>query len=199
MSRSDTFNRSDGAIGTPSDSGSAWSVVNGTWEVSSNQARETGGAGTFQRCVLEASTSEAEVQVTLAAVASKQMAIAGRHSSGSNYWLCRCYGDSSLLRIYKVETGTQTFMDGYSGTVADGDVIRFRFEGNVITVYQNGTQRIQVTDSFNSTATQYGLVEAGFTGARWDDFSITDLTPSGFPAVLPFVVSSPVDWSQTEE
>jgi hypothetical protein len=64
-----------------------------------------------------------------------------------------------------------------STTPKTGDVLKVKFEGNVHTVYLNGVQAAQITDSHNQTATKCGFL-IYTTSARVDDFSIESLTSS---------------------
>src|SRR5689334_12682212 len=96
--RSDDFNRADNAstLGTPSDAGSAWSALEGTWGISSNQAYNptADGQGT---AALESSIADAQVQATLAT--SGGSGLIGRATDGNNYILF-ARADASNVKIY---------------------------------------------------------------------------------------------------
>lgn len=76
--------------------------------------------------------------------------------------------------------------NGVSMGVADGDVVKATHIGNTITVYKNGTQVLQATDSTYSTGSPgigfYDSVDSNWTGFGFSRFSATnvgDTTPPG--------------------
>lgn len=172
-SRSDNFNRADGAIGTPSDGGSAWVQESGTWAISTNRAHES--AVTAQAvCSLQSSASIVDVQAT--------MLEAGGLDSGACGLVARVADDSNYLlyipdgRLYKKVGGGFTLMAGFaSTTISNGDVLKLSVDGsNLITGYNNGSSIISTTDSAGSTNTKHGIRTHNESGWYFDTFSITD-------------------------
>ena len=77
-------------------------------------------------------------------------------------------------------------MDGVSMGVADGDVVKATHIGNTITVYKNGIQVLQATDSTYSTGSPgigfYDSVDTNWTSFGFSHFSamnVEDTTPPG--------------------
>lgn len=179
--RSDNFNRSDttSGLGTPSDGGSNWVAVAGTWGISSNQAYESAG-GSQEVVYLESDLSDVDVQVTLTDIASKRAGVVVRRNTSNQYLLVLCYGDASLIRLWRQPAGD--LIQGVSQTVSNGDVFKVTASGSSVKVYQNGNLRIDVTETHAQTGTRHGLRSEGYSGARWDDFSVTGLSvPRGGP------------------
>ncbi len=171
--RSDNFNRGDttNAIGTPSDGGSAWSQLSGTWGISSNQGYNSSG-GSQEICVLESSQSNVSVEAVCSPNAGS-MGLVIRCTDNTNYFVLIVTG--SGIELWMNDDGF-TQLDAFVGTVNNGDTIRVdATSGNVITGYQNDVQRVTATNSFNSTATLHGMRCHSTTAPRFDDFSITTL------------------------
>src|SRR5688500_3275217 len=124
--RTDNFNRADttNGIGTPSDAGSAWSQLSGTWGISSNRAYESANTGQAV-CVLEASASNVEVQVTLVTL-NVDPGLIARAADDSNYILL-AVGTNGFL-LYKKVSGSFTQLDSYVGTISAGAVIKLRVD-----------------------------------------------------------------------
>jgi len=177
--RSDNFNRSDGSIGTPSDGGSAWSVLSGTWDILSNQARESGG-GSQTVTVLESSETDGDVQVTLATVGSDS-GIIGRADDDNNYFLVNSGGF-----LYTRSGGGFTLLASGGGAWSNGDVVKIHFAGgSAIEFFLNGSSVISTTNSDHSTATKHGIRAHNSTNARFDDFSFTGAGGGGGGLVGP--------------
>jgi hypothetical protein len=63
----------------------------------------------------------------------------------------------SRTSIGKVVAGAFTSLAGFATPFADGDRMMVDMNGSVLTVYKNGTQVAQVTDSFNSAIANHGM------------------------------------------
>jgi hypothetical protein len=163
--RSDNFNRADGAIGTPSDGGSAWSVESGAWVVSSNRATVT-SAGTI---VLECSASDGTVSAKIYGAANSP-AIVARYTNASNRILCGV-DPWNAIALYRLESGSYNLLASSAPPVA-GDTVSLVLLGSSVKVLHNGAEVISVTESFNSTATKHGLSLSG-DSAQFDDFAFT--------------------------
>lgn len=175
--RTDNFNRADSSssLGTPSDGGSAWTAHVGTWGINSNQAYCS--SVTSLACAsVESSISDCEVQATLAVVGSAAGLVA-RLADSNNYILADEI--ASTVRLFKNVAGSFTSLGSYSGTTANGDVIKWRGSGSSHTVYQNGVSRITATDSAGSSNTKHGIRTHNDTTMRIDDFSATALAAGG--------------------
>lgn len=172
MNRSDTFDRADtsSAIGTPSDAGSAWSQISGTWGIASNLAYES-STQTQAICVLESSEANGDVQATASVISN--CGIVARVSDDSNYILMEV--QVNQVRVFKKVAGSFTQLGStYSGTVSNGDVLKLSVDGsNNIIAHTNGTARVTTSDSHNSTATQHGIRSHLDTSNRLNDFSFT--------------------------
>lgn len=178
--RTDDFTRADttNAIGTPSDSGSAWSQLAGTWGILSNKGY-TSSAPSQSTCVLEASVASVTVQATQATVSSSSdSGLLARVADNSNYLLFS-FGSAGVSQyfIYKKVAGSFTQLATASGNIASGDVLKMTVDGaNLITGYNNGVSKLSATDSAGSANTKHGIrCNDGNTGGRWATFSITAL------------------------
>lgn len=80
----------------------------------------------------------------------KSSALVFRYVDNSNMWQAR---RGSLV---KVVAGVGTTMGTYT-TATDDDRLVVKLAGNVITIYRNSVQVLQVTDAFSATATKHGV------------------------------------------
>lgn len=186
--RSDDFNRGDttNGIGTPSDGGSAWSQVSGTWGIASNTGYESGLTPSQAICVLESSVADVDVQVTIATQAISSGVIA-RETDNSNYLLLAIGNSSNDFTLFRKQAGSFVQIATAVQAISSGDVIKFNLNGTAIAGFYNGVSKVTGTSSFNQTATKHGIRVDTATGivVRFDTFSITGLGGSvGFFAKL---------------
>lgn len=171
--RSDNFNRANSAssLGTPSDSGSAWVALSGTWGINSNQGYLVTDNGD-DLAYLEASLADVTVQVTRADNLGTHVGICFRVSDVNNYWVW--HGNDSGRFLKKFVSGSPTTVYSDASAINPNDVISVTASGSSITAYINGVSITNTTDSFNSTATKSGIYSHFSDGTgRWEDFSIT--------------------------
>lgn len=172
--RTDDFNRADSTttLGTPSDGGSAWSVLSGTWGISTNRGYNVSGGGQ-EVAVLESSAADVDVQITLQTFSSN-VGLILRATDDSNYILLSIDGTAEL---YKRVGGSFTLLQGTSVTPLTGETWKLTASGNTVKFYKNGVQ--QGTDQDVSgigSDTKHGIRAHNDSTSRLDDFSITDLT-----------------------
>lgn len=167
--RADNFNRPDGpGLGTPSDGGTAWTNLAAGWAIESD-VRAVANSGTAL-AVLEASASNVLISAT-PGIAT--IGLVCRVTDVDNYIYMRVRGGDSEIRLFRVEGGVSTLIGLYSASLA---VVPYqlRCEGNAIKCYENSVERLNVTESFNNTATKHGI-HANVVFTTLDDLSITDL------------------------
>lgn len=75
-----------------------------------------------------------------------------RHSDDNNYWR------ATTTALQKKVAGVVTTLVTYTTPFLAGDRMNVEMNGTTITVFRNNVQVAQVTDSFNSTAIQHGIV-----------------------------------------
>lgn len=172
--RVDNFNRADSStsLGAPSDGGGGY-TTNGTWGIVSSRAYCVVSAAQSV-AYLDASITDADVQVTLATM-SADVGLVARVVDSNNYFLSAVTSGTGF-RLYKRVAGSFTQLGTtYSGTPANGDVLKLTVNGTSLTVYVNGTSRITATDSSHASATKFGLRAHNDSSSRFDDFSVTGL------------------------
>lgn len=172
--RADNFTRADttSAIGTPSDGGSAWSQISGTWGISSN-AGYMSGVTTQAICALESNVSNVTLQVTLNGTPT-DCGICARVADNSNYLIGIASAAFGTF-IYKVVAGSFAEVSSNSGVnwVA-GDVMKFTMDAsNLLTVYRNGSSVTSGTNAAGSANTMHGLRSNADGTVRFNTFSIT--------------------------
>ena len=178
--QTDAFGRADSTttLGT-TDTGQAWSVLSGTWGISSNAAYEPGAVPVTQHAaVIDSGLSDCVVQVTVPVLSglSGNAGVIFRATDDSNYWRFVIGGATDNNWYFQKKVAGSFSLVGTGAGRATGDVLKVVLGGNTITVFKNGTQMATTTDSFNSTATKHGLANSssssGGTVARFDDFSV---------------------------
>jgi hypothetical protein len=192
--RSDNFNRSAGAPGTPSDGGSAWEIFGGTWlitEYSPGLFGLNNLSGNYDNIVLDAGASNAEVQVTMKTFNSNAaLLLRGINSSNFMGVAFLSAGGGNYFRLFKIVSGTYTALHDFTGnSISAGDVIKARVIGNTYTVYKNGVSVGSYDDATHSSGTKYGL-STNETNV-FDDFSITDLGGVGAATAVSATTTTP--------
>lgn len=176
--RSDTFTRADSAtsLGSPSDGGSAWVALSGTWGISSNTAYSA-SSGSQEIAYLESSEANVIVEATITSIFGREGALSFRVVDGSNYCILWVNGTSGF-RLYDNVAGSFTQRGSSNTTVPTaGDVVKVEANGTSVTAYLNGsalTGLTGVTMTAHQTATKHGL-RAHNSNPAFDLFSITPI------------------------
>jgi len=171
---SDTFTRADSpsSLGT-ADLGGAWSALQGTWGISSNQAYLVATDGTNRAAaVLDTGTADGTIQVTFANLQDGNRLVF-RATDALNQWTVEV--DSTSMILSKIVASVGTIVANIAGTFVSGDKMRVELFGPSIKVFQNATLLTAQTDTFQQTATKHGI-GASSSGtmptARFDDFAV---------------------------
>lgn len=175
MNRSDSFIRPDSAtsIDPPSDGGTNWNVLSGTWGVI-NDTGYCPVAPPSADAVLQSLSSDVVLQVTIDVVGTGY-GLTARASNASNYLLAAWSGGNYLL--FRQVAGSFTNIGTVAGTPQAGDVWQFVLSGTSVTLQVNGTPVLTATESANLTNTQHGLHSAGDTAVRFGRFYATAIIP----------------------
>lgn len=175
--RVENFNRADTTpMGIPSGGGPPWDIYTGeTWGIYLNGGYCASVAfGYPSVAVLGVAASDVDVQCTFRA-RYDGAGLCARASNSSNF-IGTDIRDSGSV-IYKMEGGTRTDLaTGSAVTLAHGDVFKLTCFGSNIQLYRNGDLLVSTTSSFNSTATNHGLLCDQAINTQYDDFSIRVLS-----------------------
>jgi len=174
---SDTFTRADSntTLGN-AETGQAWSI-SGTavYGIASNKAkRVSGSVWTFP--YIDAGVPDCSMSVTLSVKSATEFWII-RMVDATNFLMVQHSAGSLKFYLYKCVNDTLTGI-ATSGncTNVNGDVLKFVLSGTSIKLYQNGTLRIDTTDSTHQTGTKFGFgCSDGNTISRFDDFIVEAL------------------------
>lgn len=175
LSITDSFTRADNAasLGTTETGAKAWTALNGTWGILSNQAY-LASLTTDGVAVIDAGVADCTVSMTVRTTAGNQ-GIAFRGVDASNHWRAVFLGTNLYLQKKVATVNTDAPGSPVAVTPADGDVLSVVLSGANITVKVNGVTKYAITDAQFQTATKHGLCQSG-TGAtsyKYDDFSVT--------------------------
>lgn len=152
----DAFNRADAASLGTSDSGSTWTVWAGTPGISSHQAYASVAGNT--KAAIDTTISDMFTEISINALGGQAWLIF-RGTDTNNYWRAGYSSTTTGLQIQKIVSGsaaTVASMLSYKFWIS-GDRIAVRASGATITVLRNGIEVMQVSDSFNQTATLIGF------------------------------------------
>ncbi len=183
--RADNFNRTDSStLGTPSDSGSSWVEYGPTgWGVNGNRARHAAVDAQQACAALESSVANVTVKGTLAVLNNSpnaEQGLVARLVDASNFWrVIHRAGDNRLV-LQKRVSGSYTTLSNTTVAYAANDTMELEADSSSKwVVRKNGSNVVTgITDTAHSTATLHGLAahwNSGPDGARWDDFSITEI------------------------
>lgn len=182
---SDAFTRADG------DSlGSDWTEVLGDWDIVSNKvASQTASTANLAYWSGTFNTASADYDVSGDCLKSGDVGssgIIGRYQDSSNYY--RLYVSTFLqqLVLEKKVAGVNTTLGTYSAGQSNDTtfVLKLSFVGTAIKGYQDGVQRISVTDSAFSAIGKPGIY-ADDDGATVDNFLVEGTSGSFSPSISP--------------
>jgi hypothetical protein len=170
---SDSFNRADSAttLGN-AETGQTWSYSNSVsnpWGISSNQAYLVSGTNAF--AFVDSGKADVEISATfpVSPTSSTVHNIIARYTDTNNHYMFQNNGSNILF--YKRVSGTYTQLGTVANTPQANDVMKVSLIGSTITLFINGVQKAQWTDSTYTTQTKHGL-QAGTNACRFDDFKI---------------------------
>ena len=196
--RTDNFNRADSttSLGTPSDSGSAWTTYQSTLGILSNTAYDVAHS-VYGVAGLQSSISDCAVQVTCSAQGN--MSCAARLADKSNFLTAGGDG-SGNLSIYKIVAASFTQLASGTATQAAGDVFKFTVNGTALELFLNSVSKLTAASNVGQTNTIHGIFDFLSASARFDDFSITalggGLTATGITVGTPVVGTSTISQKQ---
>ena len=158
----DTFTRQDTGVWTTRvadvryDPDQLWAVDAGSdWAVNEGIAYPTDPTA-FSLTHVADLAADGRVAVTFGkdAIPGHFYGLALRVSDPDNYLR------ASRTGLEKVAAGTVTTLASYTTACGEGDRLMVDLNGSTITVYRNGVQVAQATDSFNAGVTQHGMFAA---------------------------------------
>jgi len=174
--RSDNFNRENGAIGTPSDAGSAWVIGNQTWVVVDNQGN-CSAFGNNGFVYLDSGQSDCAIVATIVVSSGDGFGFCFRIVDSENLYRLRCGADSGGIQIQKVQAAAEvTIGTPWAGTIAAGDKIAVVLSGATIEGWHftSGAWNLRTSGSnaFQQTEINHGFWSAFAQDQRYDDFEI---------------------------
>lgn len=165
----DLFNRPNNvsSLGI-SDTGQTW-VVAGNYGIASNQAYMS--SGSLASAYISSGLSDCAITVKESAAGEigRFSGLIFRHTSSSNY-IRAVFQDNGLF-LQRIQAGETTSIGFKAGTRSANLILRVLLKGDSVQIFMNGELQISVTESFNSTAQNHGLITAALN-ARYDNFMV---------------------------
>jgi hypothetical protein len=183
---SDAFTGVASSILTTADTGQTWSAFGGgslgrDGSGNATTVVATGEAG----MVVDSGSPNAIVSAVLNSTGSE--GIIFRFSDGNNFWAAQLIGTTLYTRKYVA--GVYTDLTNTSLTLTAGDTWSIDCNGSSIVIKQNGVTIRSLTDTFNQSATKWGILAR--PGALYGSFSVTNAA-SGGSATKIVVTQQPV-------
>ena len=168
------------------DSGGAWTENSGSWTIQAGgDVRNTTAAGAYYIATQDIGKAGASIRVKAGTVAASGDQFAGvilRYSDASNFWLVGYItsAGSPVVVIRKIVAGVYTDVVSkvWTNRYQKWITIEATANGNVISAVIDGGFGMTVTDTFNNTATKFGIAEyrdGTYLQNGFDDFQIVDL------------------------
>lgn len=141
---------------TTDDGGFTWTSTTGTFGVSPFAGGCLYPTNTATRTIARVTTTSANCQVgltfTAAPVSGFSVGLMLRYASTTSYFR------AGMTQLKKNNGGTITVLGTYSTPFSAGDRMVVTLNGNVITVFRNGSSVLSVTDAQNNTSTSHGII-----------------------------------------
>lgn len=182
----DTYTGSAGThlnVHTP-EVGGAWVEQSGSWTLQAGgDVRNATAAGAYYIATQDIGKANAQIRAQVGTVAASGSQFAGvivRYVDGSNFWIVDYNTASTSFSIRKVVSGTPTDVTSKTWPVKYQKFVTIEVtcNGNAISAIIDGGFTLTVTDSFNNTATKFGIGEfrdGTFAQNGFDNFQIVDL------------------------
>lgn len=163
VDRADNFNRADGAVGTPSDAGSAWEGSVGIARVVSNRLKGVGSLAIGGNpVVLETHSGDYTVAVDIVTLGTAAGVILN-YSDDQNYVFLAFGSAYPVNKFMKVQGGVVSLiedLEGIGNVVSQGDRVMFqRIDEGLFVSIDGGNSQIGSTFgvAFNKTVTKHGI------------------------------------------
>lgn len=166
----DTFVRANNTatMGRTS-SGHLWTALSGAWGITSN-AGYLVVAGADHRS-LATTTVIADGRISMTVNAPTGARLAFRFTDKDNGYYVEAQANQYVLE--RVVAGVITTIGTYSVTPKSGDQVMASLANASISIFVNGAIAINVSQSFNQTATLHGIGATDTSIAQWSAFSIS--------------------------
>lgn len=166
----------------------SWTEVNGAWGTTAGNELELGTTSGSKYCRADSdlSSSDHYAQASVTALGSgsadKWAGVAARFASAaSTFYAGFVYQFNDNIYLEKFVAGVETAISNTGITLSIPCLVKTYCNGSNIKVYQDGVQRISVTDTAISGGTRGGIAGyyAGAPVPNWDNFEASDLAASG--------------------
>lgn len=152
--------------------GSDWTVVSGTWAISSNQLAESAGGGVIvwatnadsHKMVAEANFSG------ISAGESARVIVAYTDADNYLYGQIAGVGSNYEVSLYKRSGGVETLLAGPSSYTSIAPVLRVCYDGSTLRLRSDQFVALQALSVTSFTGTKAGLGTGGSSAVGFDNF-----------------------------
>jgi len=182
VSFTDNFNRADGSLGSNWLTATSGLFNGSSLRIVSNAVDSTSGGINILNPATAAFSSDQEAELTISVKGSFDYVGAGvrMNTNSTGYALAIDGAANSVTGLQRLDGATRTRIADGSWTVCDaGTVFRLRIVGNVLTVFKNNIQVVQIIDSTHISG-QPGLmyIRDNINATKGDNFIARDLRNS---------------------
>lgn len=176
---SDSFNRTDGAVGSVETGGIAWQMTNGAIAILNNRLKLTSvtdAANIGARPHIDSGLANCRIYGTVYPNNNEYgCGLTFRYDKAAfTGWTVEAWNSTTYKLRKHTDAGTFVEVAVSNKSVQTGDKLSVILDGNNITVKANGVTIMTAVDAFNSTKTQHGFVSHTST-PTFDDFSVRTL------------------------
>lgn len=165
----DSFNRADGALGTPT-AGTAYTIESGGFNITSNAV--TGASAANNKVYVASGVTDIYMRAQFYG-ASNTHWLTFRRVDNNNFWRAQIFNSNVVFQ--RVVAGSITYTQTKSvGTNSAGDVLEIVCRGNCIQVLYQGILHCEKFDSTHSTGTGHGF-QITNTSDTLDNFLLASL------------------------
>ncbi|MGH3487556.1 MAG: CARDB domain-containing protein [Actinopolymorphaceae bacterium] len=167
----DDFGGTVGAL-TGTHTGQPWVTHVGSWNTSGGLVSPSSGYA-----LVSADAGQTDIVArTVLAAASDEFWLVMRLRDANNYWRFGRYsgGQYTLQLVANNQLAAPDLITSASETPADGDVLRCVTTAAAISCNVNGSEVVRSHDPPEAAATRTGLAAWNGTGARFDEFLVTE-------------------------
>lgn len=187
----DDFNRSNSSSLGSSSEGWSWTQLDGSHGISSNRAVQDQGFGGYSTARADSDLGSTDCYAQVATYSNGDGGpILRKDNTGTlTYYLFHFPGDGTVKILKRQGGGGFTSIAGPAAvTYGAGKILRGEADGSTITIYYDGVQEAQTTDSDISTGQYAGIFDYS-DGSTKDDFEASALEAGGEPSAYVTPVS----------
>ncbi|MGX2958056.1 hypothetical protein JNUCC23_02035 [Peribacillus sp. JNUCC 23] len=172
----DSFNRADSTSLGNAETGQPWIVqASEVYEIKNNAVNLKTGGINYSQILVNTPKSDGVLFLDVKFYSNEKGGIVFRNRDNSNF--LHYVITPTGLELTKYVANTATLLGNYGFTPAHGTVYKLVvvLNGDIITAYIDGVQKIQVAETYNKTETKHGIRNPLGFAISFDNFKMEEL------------------------